>query len=266
MKKYSYARITLALDIIRKIEKGQYAGFHEMQILKHMIDLHDTIKIKESDEMEIKCNHPDVPTDEHNICWKAAKLIKEGFNIDKNVSITIKKRIPVRAGLAGGSSNAATTLEILNEMWDLKLTTEELMNLGRKIGMDIPYFFIGGTAFDNEIGTIEKIETDVKLDLAISTPPIGVSTKKAFEAIDLSKCSKNKEKTKDLILGFVNGSITDIQKNIHNDFETVIYDIYPEIKQKKDALTAPAVLSGSGSSIVCVSKDKIKNAIVAESK
>lgn len=140
----SYARVTLALDIVKKNRAGKYIGFHELGIIKHQIDLFDEIEIEESAETKIICDNSDVPVDESNTCWQAVNLVKKYFDIKENVLIKIEKKIPAQGGLAGGSSNGATTLKLLNKLWQLNLSTEKMIELGRKIGMDVPYFLLEG--------------------------------------------------------------------------------------------------------------------------
>ena len=137
----SHSRLTLALDIVGKLAKGEYKGFHELNLVKQEIELHDTIQIMSSEKMQLICNMPGIPVDDSNICWKAAALLKNQFNIKENVRIIIEKQIPAEAGLAGGSSNAATTLKLLAQLWELDVTKEQLMRLGRRLGMDVPFFF-----------------------------------------------------------------------------------------------------------------------------
>jgi len=181
----SHSRLTLALDIVGKLSKGEYAGFHELNLVKQEIELHDTIHITPSDNMQLVCKTPGVPNDSTNICWKAAELLKKQFNIQESVKITIVKQIPPEAGLAAGSSNAATTLRLVKQLWDLPITDKQLIPLSRKLGMDVPFFFLGSTAFDTEAtGILKPIISNLKLSYIIILPEFGVSTKKAYKNIN----------------------------------------------------------------------------------
>ena len=257
----SYTRITLALDIIKKLESGNFAGYHELNLIKHQINLYDTITVEDTDKTEILCNDSNVPTDSANLCWKAADLLKQGFNITKNAKITIEKNIPVQGGLAGGSANAATTFMLLNKLWDLNLSTEQLIRLGKKIGMDIPFYFIGSTAFDTEsTGKLEPINTNLELNFILVLPEFGVSTKEAYQDIDYSKIAHDTEKTKLIRSGFENSNKEQIINNLHNDFELSVFQKFPQLKQiKEDLLKAGclnAVMSGSGSTIIGITKSQ----------
>lgn len=251
----SYARITLALDIIKKNTEGEFTGFHELGIIKHQINLFDEISICDSDELKIVCNDSTVPTDEKNICWKVVELIKEKFNIDKNILIEIKKNIPAQGGLAGGSSNAAITLNLLNVLWDLNLSFDEKVNLGQKVGMDVPFFFVGGTVFDSESGgVLRKIETDAKFNFVIVLPYFGVSTPEAYGNLDYSKIAKNFEQTDLMEQSLLNNDFENIHKFMHNDFEISVFKSHPKLQKIKDILlnlgAKNVVMSGSGSTLI----------------
>src|SRR5699024_1717699 len=136
------AKINLSLDILHKRDDG----FHEVEMVMTTIDLADRIALEElaEDRIEIISHNRYVPNDQRNLAYQAAKLLKERYNIRKGIAISIDKIIPVAAGLAGGSSNAAATLRGLNQLWDLQLSTEELATLGSEIGSDVSFCVYGG--------------------------------------------------------------------------------------------------------------------------
>lgn len=260
LTKKSYARITLALDIINKIKFGPFAGYHELGIIKHQINLFDTISISNSPKTQIICNHPKVPNDQTNLCWQVVDLLKKGFLINNNVKIKIVKKIPVEAGLAGGSSNAATTMLLLNKLWKLNLSPKKMVILSKKIGMDVAYYFLGKTCFDSETtGNLHKISTKLKLYFIILTPNFGVSTKDAYKNIDYQKIGKNINKTKNIQKGFLYGNRELVVENLHNDFEISVFQKYPNLQKiKKEMIQAScenAVMSGSGSTLVGIIKN-----------
>jgi 4-diphosphocytidyl-2-C-methyl-D-erythritol kinase len=257
MVESSYTRITLALDIIRKINEGQFSGYHELGIVKHQIDLADVITIVESPRMELWCDHPLVPCDNTNICWKAADLLKQHFGIDKSLAISIEKHIPVMGGLAGGSANAATALSLLDKLWDLRLSTEQLMMFGRKLGMDVPFFFLGGTAFDSEATEqLEPVVSDFSFYFILAIPEFGVSTKEAYGGIDYSRIGNAVFETKLMIQKFGESKKNDVYSLMHNDFEFSVFSRYPRLRSLKSQLIDEgclnAVMSGSGSTIIGV--------------
>ena len=257
----SYTRITLALDIIGKIKNGEFANYHELGIIKHQINLGDTITIEKSGGMKIFCNNPKVPLDETNICWQTAILLKKEFGIKEDVSIHIDKKIPVQGGLAGGSANAAETLKLLIKLWNIEIPLSAEIILSRKLGMDVPFYFYGKTAFDSEAGqNLFPIENNCKkMYFLLVIPPFGVSTKEAYAKIDYSKIGKNIGKTENIKNALKNGDVKKIEKNMHNDFEQIVFLSYPELQEIKNNLlnlgANAAVMSGSGSTVLGIFDD-----------
>jgi 4-diphosphocytidyl-2-C-methyl-D-erythritol kinase len=251
----SYTRVTLALDIVGKITSGTFAGYHELSIIKHRISLSDTISVEASDTTGIICTHPLVPCDASNICWKALDELNAVCGTHNNVIITIDKNIPVMGGLAGGSANAATTLELLNSVFKFNLTSPELMVIGRRLGMDVPYYFSGNTAFDTEAtGILSPIATQLHFDFLIVIPDFGVSTRDAYAHIDYSHTNKNAKATEAMRQALMHNDRNAVVALMHNDFESSVFQSFPklaEIKQKM--LTAgceQAFMSGSGSTLI----------------
>ena len=267
----SFTRITCALDIVGIVGHGRFKGFHEVSIIKHQIGLYDTITVEDSDTTRICCSHPVVPLDNTNICWKALDVVKNAFHIDKNALISIEKNIPVLGGLAGGSANGASTLKLLNTLWNLDLSTKELIELGRSVGMDVPYYFLGNTAFDSEsTGILEPIQTALCFDFVLVIPDFGVSTKEAYKNIDYSLIAGNIEKTDTMKKAFQANNRDEVISSMHNDFELSVFKQYPQLKMIKNKLLdlgcLNAVMSGSGSTLIgfldkTADKEKIKGQI-----
>ncbi|MGD9202312.1 MAG: 4-(cytidine 5'-diphospho)-2-C-methyl-D-erythritol kinase [Chitinispirillia bacterium] len=261
VKDRSYTRVTLALDIIRKLTAGKYSGFHELGIIKHQIALYDTVTIENSKHLSIQCNNSLVPKGKKNLCWIVVQKLKEMFSIKENVSIYLNKNIPVKGGLAGGSANAASVLGMLNKLWNLNLSKKQLYEIGREIGMDVPYYFLGKTVFDTEsTGILKPIDTDIHLDFVLAIPDFGVSTRIAYKNIDYHSIGKDLEKTEVMKLAFKDNLKHIICETVHNDFEYSVYRQYPElieIKQIMEKAGCPAVvLSGSGSTLLGIAEDK----------
>jgi 4-diphosphocytidyl-2-C-methyl-D-erythritol kinase len=261
VEKKSYTRLTLALDIVRKIPSGPAEGYHELGTIKHRIDLHDSVTVADAPRDVLECNDPMVPCDDRNVCMKVLHLLRRTCSIDRTVRISIAKNIPVMGGLAGGSANAATTFEALCELWDLRLSRSRLVQLGRTIGMDIPYFFIGGTAFDSEAGErLEPIATALSFTFVLALPEFGVSTQEAYEALDYNAIGKQTTLTAALQKALAVNNAAAVPPLMHNDFERPVFSRYArlaDIKQKLvQAGCLAAVLTGSGSTIIGLARDR----------
>ncbi|MDO5577336.1 MAG: 4-(cytidine 5'-diphospho)-2-C-methyl-D-erythritol kinase [Fibrobacter sp.] len=260
MVQKSFTRITLALDIIKKIDNGPLKGFHELSIIKHQINLHDTITITPADSLQIECDNPLVPCDNRNICWKAAELLSSECGLDKNVKISIQKNIPVMGGLAGGSANAATVLKMLNEMGNLGLSCERLAMLGQKLGMDVPFYFVGKTAFDSEATSVlYPIPNTLHLVFILAIPDFGVSTAEAYRELDYSCIGNNRNLTNKMVEHLKADNRAGVLEMMHNDFEHVLFKKYPALENIKNRLLClgceQAIVSGSGSTVIGVAND-----------
>ena len=250
----SFTRITLALDIVRKINNGPFKGYHDLSIIKHRIGLYDTITVEDAKTTRIACSDPRVPLDGRNLCLRAIDAIKKATGVDKNAAVFIEKKIPVMGGLAGGSANAATTMRLLDALWELGFDNNKMMEIGRTLGMDVPYFFSGKTAFDTEAGgVLEPISTSCRFDFLLVTPDFGVSTKEAYAALDYSMTGKNASVTKAMREAMTNNDRQGVIERIHNDFELSVFLRHPElasIKQRLlDAGCKSVAMTGSGSTI-----------------
>lgn len=260
MQQNSYTRLTLALDIVGRITEGPLKGYHELAAIKHQIDLCDTITIEPARHLTLECDDPQVPCDERNICLQAVTLLQREFKIDRQVRITLQKRIPVMGGLAGGSANAATTVRMLDELWKLRLPVERLRELGRMLGMDVPFYFTGKTAFDSEAGgQFEPLPTAVNLTFVLAIPEFGVATSEAYRDLDYQVIGRNGELTARMKHYCLANDRQGVVSSIHNDFELSVLPKHPriaEIKQELlDAGCTAAVLSGSGSTVFGVAGD-----------
>ena len=253
------AKINLALDTLYK-RKDNY---HEVEMIMTTVDLADYITVTplEKNEIVIKSNEFTMPLNEKNLAYQAAQLFKQHFNIDKGVEIYIKKRIPVAAGLAGGSSNAAATLKALKELWKVDCTIDELAELEAQLGSDVPFCVYGGTALATGRGEIiQPIPSPPKCWVILIKPRIGVSTKEIYEALDANqvehldiegmlKCIDNKD-------------YQGICDRLGNSLEEVTLERYPvvaEIKNKLVQFGADAVLmSGSGPTVFALVRKEYK--------
>jgi 4-diphosphocytidyl-2-C-methyl-D-erythritol kinase len=251
----SFTRITLALDIVRKIATGPYGGYHELSIIKHRIGLYDTITVEEATSTRIICTDPRVPCDGRNICLRALDALKKIFGIDKHVAIFIEKNIPVMGGLAGGSANAATTIRLLDSLWELGLDKKRMMDIGRTLGMDVPYFFSENTAFDTEAGgALEPISTSCRFNFLLVVPDFGVSTKEAYADINYNLVNKNATATAAMRQALMRHDNDAVIHTMHNDFELSVFRRYPELERIKERLLElgckNAAMTGSGSTML----------------
>jgi len=242
----SPAKVNLRLDILKKRQDG----YHELRTIFQKISLHDTLffTLREEKGVWIQTNHPDLPTGRSNLVFKAAHSILKRSNYKGGVLIQIKKRIPVGAGLGGGSSNAATTLYALNQMLEMGLTQEELMEIGIKIGADVPFFlYKGGAAIGSGIGErLEKIELPL-LFYVLIYPNFEVSSRWAYQNFLLTK----KEFHFNLHQLLTNPQR--ISSFLWNDLEEVVSHRYQEIAMMKELLLSVGALgslmSGSGPTV-----------------
>ena len=248
----SRAKINLSIDVIGKREDG----YHIVEMIMQTIDLYDDIKLKELEEDNIiiksECSY--IPLNEDNIVYKAAKLIKEKMDIKKGIEIFIKKNIPVAAGMAGGSSNAAAVLVGLNELWELGLSKDELRDFGLKLGADVPFCIEGGTALAEGIGEkltyIKGINKDV--NILVCKPDIFVSTKEVYQSLDIKNIEKRPD-NKLLIEKLKNDDIVSVSNNMVNVLEEVTSKKYSDIKVIENIIAKNGamgtMMSGSGPTV-----------------
>ena len=259
MKDKAYAKINISLDVVGKREDG----YHLLKMIMQNIDLYDEITInKIKSGIKIRCNKPFVPTDERNLAYKAAKLFMDTYNIKCGVFIDIVKNIPVSAGLAGGSTDCASVLKIMNKMFDINANEEELMNLGVKLGADVPYCIKGGTALCEGIG--EKL-TELKgfkdKILVLVKPPFSVSTKEVYKAFRLEKV-KIHPQTEEIIYAMDNDNLNFVANNMKNLLENVTIRNNREIIEIKNSFrklgAIGTMMSGSGPSTFGFFDDMLK--------
>lgn len=245
------AKINLSLDVLHKREDG----YHEVEMIMTTIDLADRLHLTLLPEkkIHIECSASFVPTDERNLAFQAAKMMQERYEVNQGVSIYIDKHIPVAAGLAGGSSDAAATIKGLNQLWNLGLSLEEMVHLGTELGSDIAFCLYGGTALATGRG--EKITPLPSLPpcwVILAKPAIGVSTGNIYQRLNLSKIEEHPD-VEAMKKALEEGDFKQITAHLGNVLETVTLKEYPQVLQIKNQMKkfgADGVLmSGSGPTV-----------------
>lgn len=258
----AYAKINLTLDVVKKREDG----YHELDMIMVPITLHDVLRVSFSEEDEIICGVHQFPNDESNTIYKAMLLMRQEYGITQHFKVEVEKNIPMQAGLAGGSANGAAMLRAIEEMCELDISQEKMLEIGKRIGADVPFCLVNTCARVQGIG--EKIKPFVMacdFHILLVKPVEGVSTKEAFAGIDFASCvHPHVEITeKALIEGDYEAFIT----SIGNTLEQSAMQITPEIQMIKEDLEKEGfdvvLMSGSGSCVFAISKEeeKIEEAI-----
>ena len=250
----SYAKINLSLDVVRK----RHDGYHEIRSIMQQVDLSDRLSIAENrNGVIITCDKEQIPVDESNLVYKAWEEISKLAKTEIGIRVHIKKRIPVAAGLAGGSTNCATTLKALNKLWNLGLNERELMDIGIKIGADVPYCLMGGTALAEGIGEkLTKLKSFKDKALLIANPGIQISTADAYRKLEIAKGEDTINEVLDCI---DNDDILCLSRKMYNVMENSIIPEHPQIERIKEMMTnngaLGSLMSGSGASVFGLYED-----------
>ncbi len=252
------AKINLGLDVVRRREDG----YHEVRMIMQTIHLYDKLDIKKTTEegIAITSNLSYVPTNENNLVYKAGKLLMDEFDIKEGVSVHLQKRIPVAAGMAGGSSDAAAMLYGMNEIFDLGLSRKDLMERGVKIGADVPYCLMRGTALAEGIGEkLTSLPPMVKCPVLIAKPAISVSTKFVYENLKLNDETIHPD-IDQLVTDIKNKDLHAIAGHMGNVLESVTIPEYPIIAQIKEQMMKSgainSMMSGSGPTVFGLFEDE----------
>lgn len=247
----AYAKINLALDVIGRRENG----YHDVRMIMQTISLYDrlTIKPTQTPDIVLKTNLHYLPTNENNIVYAAAKLFKETYHIKDGVFINLDKKIPVAAGMAGGSSDAASTLRGLNTLFHINAPLKDLMELGVKLGADVPYCLLGKTALSEGIGEILTPLTDApNFYCLIVKPNVNVSTKFVYENLILDETTVHPD-IDGMVEAINHGDKDGITSRLGNVLEDVTLKSHPEINEIKKQMSSlgavNTLMSGSGPTV-----------------
>ena len=260
MRLRAFAKINLGLDILRKREDG----YHEVRMTMRTIQMYDVLEMKKVKKpgISLSVNYPYIPSDERNLVYKAAKLLMDEFQVKEGVDIRLEKFIPVAAGMAGGSSDAAAAMVGINHLFKLGLSEKDLMDRAVNIGADDPYCIMRGTALAEGIGEkLTRIAQVPDCYVLIGKPGIGVSTKTAYESLQLDKIQSHPD-IDGMIRDIENGNLLAMTDKMGNVFESGIIGKYPVIGEIKDLMEAngalKAMMSGSGPTVFGIFDDREK--------
>lgn len=253
------AKINISLDVIKKRDDG----YHDLSMIMQTINLYDKVNLKKikKNDIIIKTNLPFLPVNERNLVYKVIQYMREIYNIESGVFVDLYKVIPVAAGLAGGSSDAAATIKGMNKLFNLKLSFDEMLTIGGKFGADIPYCMIGGTALAEGIGDkITCLNPFPKCYIVIAKPTYSMSTASVYGNLKLNQII-NRPNNKLIISAINNKDLNQISNNLCNVLETVTIAEYPHINLIKRKLIEKgalgALMSGSGPSVYGLFNNKV---------
>ena len=262
----AHAKVNLYLDVLGK----RPDGYHEIETIFHSIGLHDDIYLRRRTDRRITvhCEHPHVPSDPRNLAYQAAKLLLDDNPELNGADIRIQKRIPVAAGLGGGSADAAAVLCGMNVLFDLDLTQTDLMKCGGRLGADVPFCILGGAALGRGIGEI--LTPLPPLDEAwilLANPGFAVSTAWVYQQINLS-LTRPKKNVTIMLRCLQNGDFSDVARHLYNGLEVPVLSKYPVIAEIKTKLnkypgSCGVLMSGSGATVFAFTQSEVQANLAA---
>ena len=261
MRLRALAKINLGLDVVGK----RADGYHEVRMIMQTIQMYDVLEIQKKDEpgISLTTNIPYVPTDERNLVYKAAKMLMDEFHVKEGLSMNLEKFIPVAAGMAGGSSDAAAAFVGVNRLFGLGLSENDLMKRAVKVGADVPYCVMRGTALAEGIG--EKLTRLPRLPhcyVLVGKPGVNVSTKAAYESLRLDDPAMVHPDINGMAQAIRQNDLEGVISRMGNSFEPEIIRKYPVIQEIKDLMedggARKAMMSGSGPTVFGIFEEKEK--------
>jgi 4-(cytidine 5'-diphospho)-2-C-methyl-D-erythritol kinase len=260
MKVKTFAKINLCLDVLRRKENG----YHEVEMVMTNVDIADVLEIKKLEEKKIllKSDNKELAMDETNLIHKAVVMLQKEVKKEFGVEIVLEKNIPMEAGMAGGSADAAATLKAVNELFDLNISEERLLEIGANLGADIPFCIMGGTVLASGIGEkLKRLKPLPRIKLLIVKPKVGLSTRKVYESLDIEGLNKTGFKHRDVreMVSIIESDkndkekIDEIAKSLNNILEVPSIRLLPFISDIKKIMMENnclgALMSGSGTAI-----------------
>ena len=256
----AYGKINLGLDVIRK----RPDGYHDLDMIMQMVDVYDDVIIekKAGEEIVVKADAAVLSNGKDNLAYMAAKMLFDEFGIKSGVEITIHKRIPIAGGMAGGSSDCATTLIGINEMFNLGLSKQQLMERGVKLGADVPYCVLGGTAIARGIGEVlTPLPTPPQCHVIIAKPPISVSTAYVYGHIRPDEITKRPD-IEQMTVAIKEQDLNKLSDLLYTVMEEVTVSEYPVIEKLKSIMlengALNSIMSGSGPTVFGLFDDREK--------
>lgn len=258
LKIEAHAKINLALDVLGK----RPDGYHQVEMIMQSVSLADTVTLTEvPGEIKLTASEARLPCNSDNLAYRAAALLRDTLHIDKGVVIHLEKRIPIAAGLAGGSSDAAAVLKGLNQLWQLGLSMDELMRLGAKLGSDIPFCVSGGTMRAYGRGELlEPLPAMPKAFVVLAKPFVGVSTAWVYRNYRPAQV-KQRPDIPAMIASLGKGEYDGIASRLCNVLESVTIPAYPAVAQIKKLMSdygAASLMSGSGPTVFGLVADRVQ--------
>ena len=260
----AYAKINLGLDVVRRLENG----YHEVRMIMQTVGICDVLTLEKTESgITVTTDNGELPTDENNLIYKAAKLMMEKYHIRQGVRIHLEKHIPIAAGMAGGSTDAAAAFIGMNELFACGANEEELRELGVKVGADVPYCIMGGTALAEGIGEkLTKLPSPPQCFLLVAKPDINVSTKYVYEHLDAEGVDHHPD-IDGMIQAIEDEDLKGIVDRLENVLENVTVKKYPVIREIKDVMLKAgaegSLMSGSGPTVfgIFTKEEKAKAAL-----
>ena len=260
MKVKAFAKINLCLDVLRRKEDG----YHEVEMVMTNVDIADVLEIKELEEKKIllKSDNKDLAMDETNLIYKAIVLLQKEAGKDFGIELSLEKNIPMEAGMAGGSADAAATLKAVNELFKLNISKDRLLELGASLGADIPFCIMGGTALASGVGEkLKSLKPLPKMKILIAKPNTGLSTKKVYESLDIENLNKSGFRHRDVkeMVSVIESDkdekikIKEIADSLNNILELPSIKLLPFIEDMKKTMMdnncLGCLMSGSGTAV-----------------
>jgi len=254
----AYGKVNLGLDVLRR----RPDGYHEVKMIMQTVKLHDTLTFETVDEdvIVLSTNADELPVNEDNLVYKACRMLKQEYQITRGIRVFLQKELPVAAGMAGGSADAAAALIGMNKIFDLQIPKHKLMEYGVKLGADVPYCIMKGTALSEGIG--EKLTALAPMPdcyILLAKPPIAVSTKMVYENLHANELEKHPD-IDGMVMALEEQSLQGITERMENVLETVTEVRYPVIAEIKACMkecgAMNSLMSGSGPTVFGIFTEK----------
>lgn len=247
----AYGKINLGLDVVRRLENG----YHEVRMIMQSVELADVVTMRRlsEDKIVVRTDREDLPCDERNLAYRAAKLMKERYAVPDGVEIFLEKHIPMAAGMAGGSADCAVVLKGMNELFGLGMSLKDLQKIGVRLGADVPYCLMGGCALAEGIGeALTPLKDAPSCIVLLAKPDIDVSTKYVYENLKLDMLRRHPD-IDGMMQDIEEGNLEKLCDKLENVLESVTGREYPVIgeieKTMKDAGALAGIMSGSGPTV-----------------